>query len=384
MTRNSLFGRLNLPLLLCAALLCGLGLFALWMYDDGGRGIFKRQVVWVGVGSFVLFAALTVPFRFSRPPAYVLYALGLAALLALLVFARHQRGARGWFEVGPIKVQPAEFMKILLVLALARWLSYARDLQRWRGLAVPVVLAVVPMALVAAQPDLGNAMLFIPVLLSMLYVAGAKGRHLGILLAVLLAAAPVVYGYGLKEYQRNRLISFLWPEKSRDLSYQQTQSQKACAAGGVTGNPEMTRGVRTYVIPDRHTDFVFSILAEETGFAGATALLLLFAAFFFQAGRIACATRDPYGRLLVVGLSLFLALQVFVNIGMAIGVAPITGLTLPFVSYGGSSLVTCFLATGLILNVGARVAPSFSRRDLDAGHVAIHDFVPQPTKWLGA
>jgi rod shape determining protein RodA len=172
----------------------------------------------------------------------------------------------------------------------------------------------------------------------------------------------------------------------KDLTYQQAQSILAVRSGGFNGR-YLPEGVNhSFHIPDRHTDFIYSILAEEMGFLGSSAVLLLFAIFFLQAGRIAHRTREPYGRLVVVGLTVFCALQVFINVGMNIGVAPITGLTLPFVSYGGSSLLTCFLSLALILNVGVRWVPAFSSRDLDRGHVSIRGFKPPPFYWfrLGA
>ena len=163
----------------------------------------------------------------------------------------------------------------------------------------------------------------------------------------------------------------------RELSYQQMQSVRATAAGGLTGAEYGGR-----YVPDRHTDFIMSLIGEELGFVGSSFLLFLFAIFFTQAAWTAAHTREPYGRLIPVGLLVILAMQLFVNVGMAIGVAPITGLTLPFVSYGGSSIVCCFLSLGLLLNVGARRLPVFSNRDVDSGHRAIRDFAPQQTKWL--
>jgi rod shape determining protein RodA len=378
-------GKINIPLAGSALALVGFGLYALWVHDQGGTctctfyDSARKQAVWAGVAAALMLVVMLVHYRHSRPAAYGLYGAAVAALGLLLVFGKYTRGARGWFALGPVNVQPAELAKIAVVLALARWLSgmSGRDLQRAGGLVAPAAIAVLPMGLILVQPDLGNAMLFVPVLGAMLFVAGARMKHLAIALAVMLAAAPFAYRFGLKEYQRNRLTSFLWPERvPRELSYQQTQSERACASGGAWGSES-----NGYYVPDRHTDFIASLVAEETGFVGASFLLLFFAIFFAQAVWIAAQTRDPYGRLVVVGLVVFLAMQVFVNVGMATGVAPITGLTLPFVSYGGSSLVACFLALGLILNVSSRWAPGFSERDIDAGHHSIRDL---PTKLLAS
>jgi rod shape determining protein RodA len=275
-------------------------------------------------------------------------------------------------------------MKITFVLAVARWLSFAHEVESARSLAVPILFAALPTALVFVQPDLGNAILFFPVLLAMLFVAGAPRRRLLALVLIALVAIPITYAFGLKEYQRNRLIVYVHPDKN--LSYQQEQSLRAVRSGAFSGR-DVPEGARyPFHIPDRHTDFVYSVVAEELGFVGSTAVLGLFALFFLQAGRIAHRTADPYGRLVVMGLAVFWGLQVFINVGMNIGVAPITGLTLPFVSYGGSSLLTCFLSLATILNVDMRWVPTFSSRDLDRGHVSIRGFEPQPFYWfrLGA
>ncbi|MBI2931002.1 MAG: rod shape-determining protein RodA [Planctomycetes bacterium] len=375
---SSFVGKISLPLAGSAALLVGMGLFALWSHDQEGHQYFQKQVTWVGVGVVALLVMLGPHYRHSRHFAYPIYLALVASLVALLVFARKTNGAQGWFALGPLKVQPAEFVKIGVVLVLARWLAASRHVHTLRGLAAPILLALTPMGLILLQPDFGTAMLFVPVLFAMLYVAGARRKYLLVGLAALLVVTPFAYRFGLKEYQRDRLTSFLWPDKvDKDLSRQQMQSVRACAAGGLAGAES-----GGYYVSERHTDFVFSIVAEELGFLGTSFVLLLFAVLFVQAGWIAARTREPYGRLLAVGLLVFLAMQVFINIGMAIGVAPITGLTLPFMSYGGSSLVSCMLALGLILNVGARWVPTFSSRDLDPGHVAIREFVPQEKKWL--
>ena len=341
-----------------------------------------RRLDWTLLGVAIL---LLLPgYQATRRFAYVLYGLCAVALVGLLLFGPYTRGARGWIPLGPISLQPAEFMKLACVFALARWISFAKGLDSWRSLAVPLLLAGIPTALVFVQPDLGNAMLFFPVLLAMLFVGGAPRRRLAALVIVAVVAIPFVYTFGMKPYQRDRLTGFM--SGDRNLSYQQRQSLDAVRSGGLHGR-DVPEGARyPFHIPDRHTDFVYSVVAEEQGFLGSSAVLVLFAIFFLQAGRIAHRTVDPYGRLVVVGLTVFCGLQVFINVGMNIGVAPITGLTLPFVSYGGSSLLTCFLSLGAILNVGLRWVPTFSGRDMDRGHVSIRAFKPPPFYWfrLGA
>lgn len=367
-------------------LLAGMGVLALWMHappEDFTRASlakssFLKHVVFLAVALSVMGLAALPHYHLYRHLAWPLYGAGLVALAALLIKGTKTRGAAGWFALGPINVQPAEFFKIALVLALARILMYGRAVQTWSGIALPALATAVPAVLVLLQPDMGTTLLFLPTVFAMLYVAGARKRHLGILAAALLVAAPIGF-FKLKPYQQDRLTSF-WTGKN---NYQQDQSVKAVSAGRTLGRSLGETGAQLpYYVPDRHTDFVASILAEELGFIGSSFLLLLFAALFAQCLRIAHQSREPFGRLVVVGLTVCFATQTFVNLGMTFGVAPITGLTLPFISYGGSSLLTCGIALGIILNVGARWQPSFSARDMAGGSVEINGFQPQAVKWL--
>jgi len=384
--------RLNWTILASALLLTAFGLYSLSVLASPGNlanvsvtsAHLVKQFIFLGISSSLAFILLFPSYQVSRRFAYVAYALCGAALVGLLIFGPYTRGARGWIPLGPISLQPAEFMKIAFVLAVARWLSFAHEVESAKSLAVPILLAAIPTALVFVQPDLGNAMLFFPVLLAMLFVAGVPRRRLLTLVMIALVAIPITYVFGLKEYQKSRLTVYIHPDKN--LSYQQEQALRAVRSGALTGRDTPEGARYPFHIPDRHTDFVYTVMAEELGFVGSTAILALFAIFFLQAGRIAHRTADPYGRLVVMGLAVFWGLQVFINVGMNIGVAPITGLTLPFVSYGGSSLLTCFLSLATILNVDMRWVPTFSSRDLDRGHVSIRGFEPQPFYWfrLGA
>jgi rod shape determining protein RodA len=384
--------RLDKIILACVLMLAGMGLLSLWQTapptDLSGasitKSIFLRQCTFLAAGLAVMGLVALPNYQHYRRAAWFLYAVCGAALLALLVLGRYTRGARGWFAVGPINIQPAEFMKIALVLTLARILMYAREVQRFRGIVIPLLVTAAPSALVLLQPDLGTTLLFVPTVLAMLFAAGARKRHLALIVLVLLVAAPIAYVYGLKDYQRNRLISFAFPDKvPPELTYQQDQSEKACASGRTWGRGIGESGTQLpFYVPDRHTDFVYSIIAEEMGFAGSTFVLILFAAFFSQSLRIAWLSREPFGRLIVTGVTVLFATQTFINLGMTLGVAPITGVTLPFVSYGGSSLLTCAISAGLVLNVSARWQPGFSSRDMSGGSREISSFEPQGVKWL--
>lgn len=379
--------RFNKAILACVLLLSGMGLLCLWTQapatDLAGKSVtqsvFLKQLTFMGV-SFAAMGLVAWPHYLNyRHLAFVSYLVLLGLLALLLVKGQVVNGARCWFNVGPIKFQPAEFMKIALVLVLANVLMYGRDVQTWRGLLLPLGLTALPAGLIVVQPDMGTTILFLPTIFMMLFTAGARKRHLAVLVGALLVAAPVVWMKGMKEYQRNRILSFIHGD-----CYQVAQSVKACTAGGAFGRG-LGEGAATplYFIPERHTDFVYSIVGEDLGFAGSSFIILLLAIYFGTSLKIAHQSREPFGRLLVVGLTTLLATQTFINLGMTLGVAPVTGLTLPFVSYGGSSLLVCSITAGLVLNVSARWQPGFSSRDMAGGSVEIKDLQPKSVVGVG-
>ena len=370
----------------CVILLMGSGLLALYVKSPPEvisvaaltKSIFLKQALFACMGC-VLIAVLAVPhYLHARKVAWILYVICIVALVLLLWKGRVTRGARAWFPVGPFHVQPAEMMKIAFILTLARVLMYVKDLDRWRDLFIPGLITLIPMGLILLQPDLGTAILFVPTFLAMIHVAGARRRHLILIVLALCVSAPVAYFTVLKQYQRDRLMSFMYPEDvPARLSYQQMQSQKAVAAGHFAGRSiGQEEAPIPFYVPDRHTDFIYSIVAEELGFLGASVILLLFAGFYTRSLRIAYHSREPFGRLVITGLVALLATQTFINLGMTIGVAPITGVTLPFISYGGSSLLSCAIMAAIILNVSARWKPGFASRELAGGSVAIHEIQP--------
>jgi rod shape determining protein RodA len=379
--------RFNKTILACVLLMSGMGLLSLWtqapVTDLAGKSVtqsvFLKQFTFLGISLAVMGLVAWPHYLNFRHLAFVGYLVLLGLLALLLVKGQVVNGARCWFNVGPIKFQPAEFMKIALVLVLANVLMYGRDVQSWRGLLLPLGLTALPAGLIVVQPDMGTTILFLPTVFAMLFTAGARKRHLAVLVGLLLVAAPVVWAKGMKEYQRNRILGFLHGD-----SYQVGQSVKACIAGGAFGRG-LGEGAAAplYFIPERHTDFVYSIVAEDLGFAGCSFVILLIAVYFATSLRIAHQSREPFGRLVVVGLTTLFATQTFINLGMTLGVAPVTGLTLPFVSYGGSSLLVCSVAAGLILNVSARWQPGFSSRDMTGGSVEIRDLQPKSVVGVG-
>lgn len=316
-----------------------------------------KQLVWGGLGLFVCALIVLLDYDLWRKWAYTLYAVGLAALALLFVFGVTRGGSRRWFRApGGYLLQPSEMMKVFFIVSLACYLMYRKNYRRMRGLAVPFLFALAPVVLILRQPDLGTSLVFLPILFAMLYVAGARPRHLLAVIGAGLVCAPALWIFVMSARQKGRILAFLYPEKDPSGSgYHLLESLIAIGTGGATGHG-YARGPQNLLgkVPEAETDFIFSVIAEEWGFAGGTALAVLYLVLFWRMFEIAARTKEPFGRLVVVGCAALFAFQTLVNLGMTMRLCPITGLTLPFVSYGGSSLLTNFLVLGLVLGIGMR------------------------------
>ena len=316
-----------------------------------------RQVVWIGLGLLVLLAAALVDYHALVEGSPVLFAVGLLVLALVPFLGREVSGAKSWLVLGPFTVQPSEVHKILTVLLLTRYLaSRERAYLRLSEILTATTLVAVPMVLIALQPDMGTAVMYLPALGGMLLVAGIRPRLLlaAALLGVVLAAG--LWQFGLKDYQRQRITTFLQPEQDPlGAGYQVRQSKIAVGSGQWSGRG-FGQGTQSQLrfLPARHSDFVMAVWAEEWGFLGVGAVFVFYALFFFSAAQIALRSRDRAGVLLVVGLVSLMAAHVIYSTGMVVGLLPITGIPLPFISYGGSFMLFNFFATGLILNVDYR------------------------------
>lgn len=323
-----------------------------------------KQIIFGLFSLFIFILILRINYYKLKDYSWAIYLLLLFFLVVLLIMGVFTKGARRWFSFGPIAFQPSEFMKIAMVLMTARILMYKQNLSRLSGLIIPFILTVIPMGLIILQPDLGTALVFLPSLFIMLYVAGARVKYLVIAILLILLTLPVGY-FMLKDYQRSRLKVFIDPSKSPSAdAFQLISSRIAIGSGGIIGqgwgDEENTPSV---FVPERHNDFVFTIIGEEWGFAGTAFVVFLYFVIIISSLLIATTTREPFGRLIIVGLVTLMTVQVFINIGMTIGLAPVTGLTLPLISYGGSSLLSTFIILGLINNIRIQQIPSFAHRD---------------------
>jgi rod shape determining protein RodA len=321
-----------------------------------GGGVALRQLAWFGVGILALLAVASIDYRRLVQLAPLLYVAGLAALVGVFVAGRTVSGARRWLLVGPVSVQPSELFKICFVL-MAVWLVTSRWAQPVgkAALALAAPMLVVPMVLIVKQPDLGTALLLLPVLIALLVAAGMRLRLLGGLVLAGLAATPLAW-FVLKDYQRERILVFLDPLRDPlGSAYNVIQAKIAIGSGqllgkGVAGATQS----RLAFLPERHTDFIFAVFAETWGFVGCLVLLTCYALLLLRGFDIAASTREPVGRLVALGVTSLVATQVLVNVGMVTGLLPVVGIPLPLMSYGGSSMVVSMMALGLLLSVRMR------------------------------
>lgn len=360
----------NFDFLLLSALiaLVGFGLVAIFSATKGLSGArgdefvyVKRQLAAALLGAAGIGVMMRLDYRHLVRLSRLFYVLTVALLAVVLVAGRLSQGAVRWLSLGPLNLQPAELVKISLILVLAWELADEEKIARWQGLLPALLYTAVPMGLVLLQPDLGTALTLAGILLGMMLFAGVPGRYVAGL-----GAAGLLGGIGavvastrgwlpiLKPYQVNRLIVFLDPYRYRhEEGWNVIQSMIAIGSGSFFGKG-LFGGSQTQLnfLPARHTDFIFSVIGEEFGFLGALAVLLLFAVVFWRGGHIMLTAKDTPGSLIAAGVLSLLFVHVVINVGMTLGVMPVTGLPLPLISYGGTSVLTTLLSFGLVLNVG--------------------------------
>ena len=337
------------------------------MPDLGGSaGLAGRQALFICIGVAFFTAIQRVSYLTILRHAPLLYLVGL--LLLCGVFGTHAiKGAHKWFNLYLFKLQPSELMKPIMILTLAHYLMYRDSYKKLAGLIVPLVLAMVPMLLILKQPDLGTMLAFVPVILAMLFAAGARLWHLVLMVFCGAGGLTGMWFTVMHPYQKLRVLAWLHPEQYRVReAWQLLRSESAIGSGGFFGKGWGESGQNGLnFLPEKHTDFIFAVVAEEGGFfMGALLLLLIFLTALSGLG-IAARTREPAGRLIAVGCVMMLCSQVLINSGVALGLLPTTGLTFPFVSYGGSSVISSFICLGLLVNIGTQREPVLARDDFE-------------------
>jgi rod shape determining protein RodA len=324
----------------------------------------EKQLTYIALGFVVMVAATLIDYRVFRDWALLLYG-GACGLLLLVVspLGSTSKGAQAWFELAGFQLQPSEFAKIGLILAMGGLAAQFRGEIDARRLGALLAMGLLPLALIMVQPDLGTALVLVAIISGILLVAGVQARHLlALVLVATVGVVGVLHSNVLKEYQTARLTSFLAQDVSAKdnpelakAKYNVDQSKTAIGAGSLFGQG-LFKGSQTRLgnVPEQHTDFIFTAVGEQLGFAGSATLLALFCIIAWRIWRTAQVARDPFGTLLCVGVLCLLMFQIFENVGMTMGIMPVTGIPLPFVSYGGSSTIAEFAAIGLVMNVYAR------------------------------
>lgn len=355
--RLRLLSSIDGGLMLAVLLLAAIGLATVHSASSElALDYFPRQAFWVAVGIVLLVAVMSFDYHVLLDFSVVLYVLGVTSLVAVLAVGVVRGGAANWLQIGPWQFQPSEFAKLATVLFLARYLAgLNRSTLELRQVFIAVGIVALPLLLVAVEPDMGGALMFSPILV-MVLVAGVRLRWMVIALLLGTLVAGAVWSFGMKGYQRQRVVTFLQPESDPlGAGYQVRQSKIAVGSGELAGKGYM-QGTQSQMrfLPARHTDFVLAVLAEEWGFLGVAVVLGLYGLYVASAAKMAMRARDRAGILLVVGLLAVTCFHIVYNSSMVVGFLPITGIPLPFLSYGGSFSMINFLSAGIILGVDIR------------------------------
>lgn len=356
------FQNFDIPLFAGTFFACILGIFliksASLTYDNSTR-IVVVQIAALILGLVLLFVISFWDYEFLSTHAKYIFGINVFLLVLVLVIGigREEVGGQSWISLGPISFQPAEIVKIGYIICFAVQLEkYEENINSPRNLLFILIHIAVILALILMQPDFGTAMVFVAIFIGMIFVAGISYKYIIIASASVAAALPLIWFFLLKPYQQNRIKVFLNPELDPLVSgYQVIQSKIAVGSGGLAGTG-LFNGVQTQLgyIPAKHTDFIFSVAGEELGFIGSLLIVTLLLFIVLRCFFIADNAKNSLGRYMAVGIGCMFLAQIFENIGMTIGIMPVTGITLPFFSYGGSSLVTNLIAIGLVLNIRLR------------------------------
>jgi rod shape determining protein RodA len=350
------------PLFICAALIAILGVTNLYsatsVYQGARSELYISQVYWLVIGGVLGGILVAIDYRHLERFGYVLYTFGVFSLVLVTVLAKNVRGSARWIEFGSFRWQPSEYMKLFLVIALAKYLhdDPKTEGRTLKDLAIPAALTAVPALLVLRQPDLGTASILVFIFVTIALVTRIRWQSIVAVVATIGVSAPVVWNFVLMQYQKDRVLTFLDPEKDvRGLGWHAHQARVAIGDGGLFGSGFM-KGTQNQFgfIPDQFSDFPFPVFAEEWGFVGCFVLVCLFGFFAVWSIRVASLAKDRCGAVLAIGGASVVFWHAVVNMGMAAGVLPVVGVTLPLFSYGGSSVTTMLMSIALVMNVSMR------------------------------
>ena len=321
-------------------------------------------------GLLLFFVVVVFDYRRIGRYAYLLFGVSIVLLIVVgWMPPAGNTGVRRWLTFGSVRLgQPSELAKIAFILALAWYLRFSKSYRTFLGFLLPFAFALVPMYLIVKEPDLGTSLLFLPTLLAMLFAAGARKRHIAVVFLLALMSLPLLW-WKMPPYQKSRIVGWLkqgQPSVSAGSGYQLNRSLIAIGSGGLYGQPwRRAELIEHDLLIHDHTDFIFAVIAAQFGLLGTSAVLSLYLILFACGLRIAQTNYDPFGRLLAVGVVAMLATQTVINIAMTLGLLPVTGMTLPFVSYGGSSLCASLIAVALLISVGKHSSLSLAQRPFE-------------------
>jgi rod shape determining protein RodA len=341
--------------------ICAIGIINIYSTGfslaDNQSPLYIKQLQWIALGLVVMVIAFLIDYRTINEGAYIIYALSIMSLIAVALFGHTANGAKRWISLGFFLYQPSELMKVTIIIALARYFDDHKSNEPYllRELFIPILMVMVPSVLILKQPDLGTALMIVIVAASIVLFIGMNWKSIVIAVVSILALMPVAWFF-LKDYQKDRLMTFLSPESDPlGAGYHIIQSMIAVGSGGFLGKGFL-KGSQTQLkfLPEQQTDFVFSVFAEEWGFIGGLVLMLMIVSLIIWGLKIALHSKDLLGTILAFGITALIAWEAVINMGMVLGMMPVVGIPLPFMSYGGSSIVTLLGAIGLLMNVSVR------------------------------
>jgi rod shape determining protein RodA len=359
--RNISFRDFDWLLFFLVLLICAVGVLQIYSATLNTKfvGFHIKQIYWVVGGVALMFGMSRLNYQALLERVPIMYAISVASLVAVLIpgIGKKALGARRWFAFGGGHFQPSEWVKLILILAMAKFFADSRSEEgELRDIVKAGMLIAVPMLLVLAEPDMGTALTYTSIAIMGLFLGGLKFKHAAVVILIAASCAPLAYKFGLKEYQRNRLITFVNPEADpQHKGYQVIQSMIAVGSGGIMGKGT-GKGTQTQLayLPIAQTDFIAAGFSEEHGLVGALLLLLLYFMVLMRLVHNAQTAPDRGGTFIVMGVVAVLTFHVLINIGMVVGFMPVTGIPLPLMSYGGSSVLFTFLALGIVMNVRMR------------------------------
>lgn len=360
---RSIFKNTDYIILILALILAAIGLVGIYsagVNSTSSDTEYIKQVIWIGISLAVMFVVWILDYHISSIVGIIGYPICLI-LLVIVLFMPEVNGASSWFNIGPIQIQPSEFMKIAYILLLAKYIDYVftkgkNAINKWYNLAVAVCIFIVPVLLIMLQPDFGTALVFASITFFMLFKSGLSYKYVLTLILILIITVPLLYFFVLSEYQQERIQVFFNPEQEPlGAGYNAIQSKIAVGSGMILGTG-LGKGTQTQwgYLPVKSSDFIFSVISEEMGFVMSGLIVVIYVVLLYRILKVAETSKDRLGAIIAIGVFGMFFFHFLENIGMTIGLMPITGIPLPFVSYGGSSMLTNFIALALVLSVSSR------------------------------